>query len=56
MKYRVKPSVLAMIVDHAIAYGLVFSYTYDEPYFIFETDRPFPEVELTALGFEVINE
>ena len=54
MIYKVKPSVLKVLVEHALAYGMVFSYTYDEPFFIFETDKPFPDKELTAIGFEVL--
>lgn len=53
MIYRVKPSVLKVVIEHAVSYGLVASYSYEEPYFRVETDGPFPEVELDLLDFEV---
>ena len=53
MIYRVKPSVHKDVMEHAAAYGIAVSSTYVEPYFKVETDQPFPEKELTAIGFEV---
>lgn len=53
MIYKVRPSVHKDVIEHAIAYGFMVSSSYVEPYFRVETNQPFPEKELTAIGFEV---